>query len=84
MNRHLIERETLVERSKRLGATDIDFTMVPGSHRVSRIVTDACNEIVFEGKILSPAEIEAQKFSEMATAFTTAANRAFEEGRMFK
>lgn len=29
MDRHLITGETLIERSKRLGATDIEFIMIP-------------------------------------------------------
>lgn len=84
MNRHLITGETLIEQSKRLGATDIEFIMIPWKDKEPRIITDAHNELVFEGKILSSSEREARRFAEMSEAIMAATNRAFNEGRMFK
>lgn len=82
MDRHLITGETLIERSKRLGATDIEFIMIPWKNKESQSVTGAHNELVFEGKILSSAEMEARRFAEMAAALMAATNRAFDEGRI--
>ncbi|EKD30305.1 MAG: hypothetical protein ACD_78C00094G0002 [uncultured bacterium (gcode 4)] len=84
MHKHLITGETLIERSKRLGATDAEFIMVPWKNKESQSVTGAHNELIFEGKILSSAEMEARRFAEMSEAIMAATNRAFDEGRMFK
>ena len=75
---------SLADRARQSEVTDIEFVAIPRENGESKIVTDTCNEIVFEGKILSPAEREAQKYSEMFTALMVATNRAFEEGCMFK
>ena len=82
MYTNLTKKESLVERSKRLrDATDVEFTMI--SHEKKSKPAIGSNEIIFEGKILSPAEKIAMEMNDIYSKVISTAAQDFEKGRMF-
>jgi len=70
---------SLADRARQSEVTDIAFTEIPRQHKGSDSVVPTSNGIVSKGEILSNAEREIQKLSEIAKAFKDTANQAFDK-----